>query len=398
MTVVVTGMGFHGAPAANVAGFSDALQRGRGTFGWTRLPRTGRVLPAALYNGNVDAAPDRERRLLRGRPPAMYASCASALEALGSAGWKDRDCAIVVAGSNLHQAYIAAAYERFLERPEYVNPRYAATFLDTTLVAAVSELASLGGIGLTAGGGMASGNVALFQAWTLIRSGSARACLCIGAMTDFSELELVAFTNIGALALPPEDSDPEAASNPFDTSSGGFTYGQSAAAVLLESAESAAARGVTPLAELAGASIVLDANAGTEANAEGEAAAMRGAMAAAGISPGDVDYVNTHGTGTPTGDRVECTAIRDAVGTRAVLNATKAITGHTVSAAGVVELVATVLQINGRFVHPNPRLQSPVDETLRFAGRASEPLAIDVALSNSFSIGGFNTSVAVKRA
>ncbi|MDQ1919226.1 beta-ketoacyl synthase N-terminal-like domain-containing protein [Massilia pseudoviolaceinigra] len=398
MKVIVTGMGFQGALAPDVAGFGAALRSGQGVFGWTRLARSGRSFPAALYQGGAAPLDERARQVLRGRPAALQASCAAALEALQSGRWTDPDCAIVVAGSNLHQAQFADAYERFMERPAYVNPRYAASFLDSTVVAAVSEIAGLGGIGFTTGAGMASGNAALFQGWTLIRSGAARACLVVGAMSDFSELEMLAFANLGALAAPPEDSDPARASIPFDSASLGFVYGQAAAAVLLESADSAGARGALPLARLAGASIVLDGNAGTEANADGEAAAMRAALAAAGLEGSRIDYINTHGTGTPSGDRAECAAISQSVGTGAVLNSTKAITGHTIGAAGVVELVATVIQMRERFVHPNPRLHEPIDPRLRFAGRESAPLTINAALSNGFSIGGFNTCVAVSRA
>lgn len=398
--VVVTGLGYQGALANSMAGFVAALHSGRGAFAWHRMARSGRSFPAALYNAAASESTDRERQILRGRPAAMRASCASAMEALRSARWTDRDCAIVVGGSNLHQADSVAAYERFLERPAYVNPRHAASFLDTTVVSAVSEIASLGGIGFTVGGGMASGNMALFQGWTLIRAGSVRACLCIGAMSDFSELELVALANLGALATlePDAHAGSAAVSIPFDNRSPGFVYGQGAAAVLLESADCAAGRGVESLAELAGASIVMDGHAGTEASAAGEEEAMKFAMDAAGMQASDVDYVNTHGTGTPTGDRAECMAIQQAVGNHAILNATKAITGHTISAAGVVELVATIVQMREHFIHANPYLRSPVDTSLRFAGPNSTALTIHAALSNSFSIGGFNTCVAVRRA
>jgi malonyl-ACP decarboxylase len=395
--VVITGLGFHGALASSARGFCEALRAGRSAIGWMELERPRRKLPAALCTAPEISAP-AARRVLRETSVALQASCAAALEALHAAGWSGDDCAIVAGGSNLQQRSAAEAYRRFLEQPEYVNPRYAATYLDSTLVAAVSALASLRGIGFTAGGGMASGNVALFNGWTLVRSGAARACLCIGAMTELSELEIGAFANLGALAVPEPASDPARASRPFDAESLGFVCGEAAGAVLLEDAESASARGAAPLAELAGAAIVLDGNAGTEASAEGEARAMRAALEAANIAPEDIDYVNAHGTGTPSGDRVECEAIREAVGTRAVINSTKALTAHTISAAGVVELIATIIQMRERFVHANPHLETPIDEALRFAGRVMQPLDIHAALSNSFSIGGINTAVALRRA
>ena len=216
-------------------------------------------------------------------------------------------------------------------------------------------------------------------------------------MSEFSEMELVAFANAGALATVERDADAGNASRPFDESTTGFTYAQAAAAVLLESADSAASRGATPLAELAGASVVLDGSSGTEADAGGEARALRAALATASIDPAEVAYVNTHGSGTPAGDRAECEAIRATLGTHPRLNSTKAITGHTMSAAGIVELVATVIQMRDGFLHPNPRLETPIAGDLRFTGRTVEPFSFDIALSNSFSIGGFNTCVAVRR-
>src|SRR5436190_10065295 len=94
---------------------------------------------------------------------------------------------IVVGGNNIHQRYSIENYQRFLDRPRYLNPRYAVSFLDTNVVGALSEIAGLRGPGFTAGGSMASGNVALYQAFHLLQAGAIDACLCVGAMADFGD-------------------------------------------------------------------------------------------------------------------------------------------------------------------------------------------------------------------
>ncbi|MFD0395935.1 hypothetical protein ACFQ3Z_43170 [Streptomyces nogalater] len=111
--------------------------------------------------------------------------------------------------------------------------------------------------------------------------------------------------------------------------------------------------------------------------------------------PGQLGYVNTHGTASPLGDRTEAAALLRVLGpdAPALVNATKALTGHCLSAAGVVEAVATVAQLAGGFAHPNPWLADPVEPRLRFTGTAEVPLAAEFALSNSFGFAGFHSAV-----
>jgi len=129
-------------------------------------------------------------------------------------------------------------------------------------------------------------------------------------------------------------------------------------------------------------------------------AAMLAALQVAGLDASEVDYLNAHGTGSPLGDDTEVLAIEKVFHgalDRVWVNATKSITGHCLSSAGVVEAVATVGQLRGGFVHPNPNLAKPVGP-LRFS-RAEAPSAdIEVAMSNGFGFGGFNTSVLFGRA
>ena len=128
---------------------------------------------------------------------------------------------------------------------------------------------------------------------------------------------------------------------------------------------------------------------------------MAGALAMAGIGAERVDYVNAHATGTPAGDDAEVQALAAVLGAgagRPWVNATKALIGHCLSAAGVVEAVAAVVQMRAGFVHPNPALRDPVTAGLRFGGADEPPPAVgEYALSNSFGFGGFNSAVVLRR-
>jgi len=126
---------------------------------------------------------------------------------------------------------------------------------------------------------------------------------------------------------------------------------------------------------------------------------MRLALADAGLEPDAIDYLNAHGTGTPAGDRAECAAVRALFGStgRPAINATKALVGHCLYAAGVLEAVAVVLQIEHGFLHPNPALRRPIAADLRFVGPVAEPAAIEHAISNAFSFGGINSSLVISR-
>ena len=125
------------------------------------------------------------------------------------------------------------------------------------------------------------------------------------------------------------------------------------------------------------------------------------ALERAGITPEAVDYVNAHGTAAPLGDAAECRALGqvfESRKTRPWINSTKSLVGHCLGAAGVLEAVATILQMKGGFVHPNPHLESPMDTRMRFVGPRAERTRIRAALSNSFGFGGFNSSLVLTEA
>ena len=125
---------------------------------------------------------------------------------------------------------------------------------------------------------------------------------------------------------------------------------------------------------------------------------MAAALAQSGLRPQEIGYVNSHGTSTPLGDAVELAALKDVFGDafyQPWINSTKALTGHCLHAAGVVELIATALQVQGGFLHGNPNLVNPIDPAARFCGRSLQRIQVGAALSNSFGFGGINTSLVV---
>ncbi|HVH40998.1 MAG TPA: beta-ketoacyl synthase N-terminal-like domain-containing protein, partial [Labilithrix sp.] len=305
-------------------------------------------------------------------------------------------CGVVVAGQNLNQRTAFENAARFAAAPEHLSPSYAMFHLDTDHVGAISELLGSHAEGMTVGGASASGNVAIVQAMRLVRDGYLDSCLVVGAMTDLSPMELAALESVGALVGDRYEMRPEEACRPFDRDREGFVYGQSCACLVLEALGHASERGAPVWGELLGGSVVLDGRRSTEPSASGEASAMRKALADARVRPEDLDYVNAHGTASRLGDPTELEALADVLAEhlpRVWVNSTKGLVGHGIGAAGVVEAVATLIQLQGGFVHPNKNLASPLRDGVRFAAAESASCDLAVAMSNSFGFGGFNSSI-----
>jgi malonyl-ACP decarboxylase len=273
----------------------------------------------------------------------------------------------------------------------------------------ISELTGAVAEGCTVGGSSASGALALIHGARLLALGAADHCLVVGALSELSAAEYRAFTDTGAMASAPSapaapdrageaaaGRDPASVCRPFDTGRAGFVHGHGAAAVVLERAATARARGVRPLAVLAGHAQRLDGKRGTEPQPERQAETITAALAAAGLAPGDVDYVNAHATGSRLGDRSEAEALHRVFGrARPLVNSTKELTGHCLAAAGLVEAVACVLQLRDGFCHPNPNLAAPEDTRLEYVGRGPAYGRPRAAVSTSFAFSGINAALVI---
>lgn len=410
-------MGVVTSIAPDTASFVEALRAGRsGIARLTRIPsdrievKIGAEIPAHDWlaaiegsSGNDAELTPRARKILARVPPSIRLSASAAAEALAQSGLlrsgisRER-IGLVVAGSNLHQSYIHDNRGRFQDNA-YLHPTYALYYSDTSQVGCLSELFDVRGMSYIVGGASASGNVALHQASLWLRHGVLDACIVVGAASDFSEVELQGFSILGAACGEPWNATPATACRPFDRARAGFVFGEGSACVVLENL-AARTRDTRALGELRGSAMLLDANAHPNPSLAGEQRVMRVALESAGLAPADIGYLNAHGSASVVGDETECAAIAAVFGEHLVrlpVNSTKSLVGHCMSAAGVIECVATLLQLNHRFLHPNLNLLDPLTDRLRFAGATALPLDARFAISNSFGFGGINTSLVLAR-
>ncbi|WP_059006295.1 beta-ketoacyl synthase N-terminal-like domain-containing protein [Streptomyces specialis] len=411
--VLVTGTGALCSLGEDVPALTAALRAGRDGFrpaaapgGTDKEPDSAAPLPEFALAELLErhGAPERVRaaaRIARRAPLPVRAALVAAVEAWTRAGMAqapppaDR-VALVVAGNNLTGAHVERERERSRGRLDHLSGRVALRMQDTDQVGVLSEVLGVHGEGHTVGAASASGNAALLAGARLLAAGDADVCLVVGPPAELSALERRAYQQLGALADPAAAPGEPPCCRPFDAAHRGFVDGQGAAAVVLETAGSARARGVPALARLAGGASGLAGNSLADPGLAAEERVMRAALDRAGIAAGDLAYVSAHGTGSPLGDRTEAAALRAVLGPaagRVWVNATKALTGHCLASAGVLEAVATVAQMRGGFVHPQPRLTDPITADLRFTRGETAAAVIPFALSNGFGLGGIHTAV-----
>src|SRR5438876_4182325 len=248
----------------------------------------------------------------------------------------------------------------------------------------------------------AASNMAIGQGLDDIRLGRADVMLCGGTESAINKVGIAGFAAMRALSR--RNSDPKRASRPFDAERDGFVMGEAAAILVLEELEHAKARGAKIYAEVVGHGLSSDATHVTEPDPTGEnpARAMRNAFGDAGIDPGEVDYINAHGTSTPLGDASETRVIKMALGEdnarKTPISSTKGSTGHCLGAAGAIEAIFSVLAIRDGKLPPtnNHEVEDPECD-LDYIPNEARDADVRVAVSNSFGFGGHNASIVLKR-
>ncbi|KAJ4883801.1 hypothetical protein Rs2_33894 [Raphanus sativus] len=243
----------------------------------------------------------------------------------------------------------------------------------------------------------ATSNFCILNSANHIIKGEADVMLCGGSDSVIIPIGLGGF--VACRALSQRNNDPTKASRPWDSNRDGFVMGEGAGVLLLEELEHAKKRGATIYAEFLGGSFTCDAYHMTEPRPDGAGVILciERALADAGISKEQINYINAHATSTPAGDLKEYQALSHCFGQNPELkvNSTKSMIGHLLGAAGAVEAVATVQAIRTGWVHPNINLESPDNgvDTKLLVGPEKERLNIKAALSNSFGFGGHNSSI-----
>ena len=248
----------------------------------------------------------------------------------------------------------------------------------------------------------ATGSHAAGEAAELIKRGDADVMIAGG--TEACVIPLILGGFIAMRGLAAEEENPPHASRPFDATRSGFVIAEGAGALLLEDWDHAERRGAEIYAELLGYGASNDAHnlAQPEPEAEGVATMMRAALARAGVEPGEVDYINAHGTSTPLGDAAETKAIKDVFGAHAyelAVSSTKSMMGHTFGAAGAIEAIMCVLALRDGILPPTINYREPdPDCDLDYVPNEARRVRVDVALSNAMGLGGHNGCVLFGRA
>jgi 3-oxoacyl-[acyl-carrier-protein] synthase II len=248
----------------------------------------------------------------------------------------------------------------------------------------------------------ATGTHAIGDAFDLIVKGDADAMIAGGCEACVCELGIGGFS--ASKALSTRNAEPERASRPWDIERDGFVMGEGAGVLVLESLDSAKARGANILAEVVGYGMSGDAYHMTAPSPGGEGGArcMKAALASAKINPDEVDYVNAHGTSTPQGDIGETQGIKLAFGDHAkkrlMVSSTKSMTGHLLGAAGGIEAAFSVLTIHHGIIPPTINLDNQDPECdLDYVPNTAREVDVKVAVSNSFGFGGTNASVVLRK-
>ena len=285
--------------------------------------------------------------------------------------------------------------------PRRISPFFVPSSIINMVSGHVSIDLGITGPNLATVSACTTGAHAIGMAYRMIVHGDADIFVAGGSEFGSAPAGMAGFCQ--ARALSTRNDDPEKASRPFDVDRDGFVLGDGAGVLVLESLESARARGARIYAEIIGFGMSSDAYHITLPPEDGNGArrAMQNALRDAGLNPEDVDYINAHGTSTPAGDVAETTAIKAAFGEhahRVWVSSTKSMTGHLLGAAGGLEAVVSALVLQDQVVPPTINLDNPDPKCdLDYVPHTAREGKVEVVLSNSFGFGGTNGTLAFRR-
>lgn len=296
---------------------------------------------------------------------------------------------------------IEREYDKLLAKgPGRIHPLTAPMVLGNMAAANVAMQFGMQGKCIDVVTACATGTNSIGEAFRSIRYGEADVILAGGVDSSVSRFGVATFQALTALS---SSADPLQASIPFDRKRDGFVTGEGAGVLVLEELEHAKARNAVIYAEIGGYGATCDASHLTAplADGSGAARAMTMAIEDAGMTPGDIDYINAHGTGTPMNDKYETSAIKLAFGEdayRVKINSTKSMIGHLFGAGGAVEIITCILSIREGYIHQTVGLVDDDPECdLDYTKGEGVYMPVNAAISNSLGFGGHNATVLVKK-
>ena len=395
--VVITGLGAVSGCGIGCGPLWEHLAGGRTAIRPTRLAFGSQEfnIAAAMVPGYIPAAYFSTSSLALADPFAQYAAIA-AREAMHDSGLntplpEPHRCGVVLGSGEGGGQTREEASIRMFHLGKRLHPMTVPRINHQASVALVSAEYGITGPGFAIATGCVSAAQAIAQAWMMIRmgmidmaiTGGSDASICFGLVSGFDALHIVS-------------KEP---CRPFSIERGGMSLGEGAGIVIVETLSSARKRGAHIYAELAGAGMTSDAINSLHPTIEGPAQAMEAALHGAGMAATDIGYINAHGTGTLANDAAEASAINKVFnGAPPPVSSTKSIHGHTLGAAGGLELVATLLAMRHQVLPPTVNFTGP-DPGCALDCIPNHPRehCFTAALSNSFAFGGLNVVLAIKK-
>ncbi|MBC6983017.1 beta-ketoacyl-ACP synthase II [Caulobacter sp. 17J80-11] len=364
----------------------------------------GPDVPGSFDPDQVMSAKDRKRV-----DDFILYAIAAADEAVKDAGWTpedlhERERTGVIIGSGIGGLGPIAdtAIELKEKGPRRVSPFFIPSALINLASGQVSIRHGFKGPNHSVVTACATGAHAIGDAARIIKYGDADVMVAGGAESAIVPIGIAGFIACRALSTGYND-EPTKASRPYDSGRDGFVMGEGAGVLVLEEYEHAKNRGAKIYAEVKGYGLSGDAYHITAPAEDGDGGfrAMQAALKDAGLTPGDIDYINAHGTSTPLGDEIELRAVERMLGNHVgetTMSSTKGATGHLLGAAGAIEAAFSILAIRDQIAPPTINLENPSVETaMDLVPNKAKPMKIDVVLSNSFGFGGTNASVVFQR-
>ncbi len=409
--VVVTGMGVVSPLGNGVKANWEALKNGRSGIGRIThfdaediAVKIGAEVPLGSAEGQLDldkiASPKEQRHY---DTVTLYA-LAAAGEAMADCGYtpeteEEKASFGVIMGSG--QGGAKSFRDGVLDMKERGFSRVSPFFIPSILINQPAGIVSikhgLAGPNQAVSTACATGTHAIGDAMRLIQEGYADMMLAGSSEAALVKDCLAGFAQLRALST--RNDEPLKASRPWDKNRDGFVMGEGAGALVLEEYEHAKARGAKIYGEVVGYGLTGDAYHITAPGGTGAKRAMQMALARAELNPEQIDYINAHGTSTPTGDMVEFRAVKEVFGGSPAMSSTKSMTGHLLGGAGSVEAVFSLLAMQNNVMPPTLNLDEPEEETAGFnlVPHTAQEKVLNAVLSNSFGFGGTNACVIFKK-
>ena len=403
--VVVTGLGAVTPIGNNVDDFWASVKAGKIGFDHiTKFDTTDYKCHIAAELKDFNPQDFMDRKAAKRMEPFSQYAVAAAKQAIDDSGLdiEKEDpymvgCAIG-SGIGSLQAMERETQKLYEKGPNRVNPLLVPLMICNMAAGNVSIQFGLKGKSINVVTACATGTNTIGEAYRSIQYGEADVMVAGGTEGSVCPIGIAGFTALTALSTV---DDPAKCSLPFDKNRSGFVMGEGAGVVILEELEHAKARGAKIYAEVVGYGCSSDAYHITSPQEDGAGAAraMTNAMSDAGVTPADVKYINAHGTGTHHNDLFETRAIKLAFGDEAAnlkINSTKSMIGHLLGAAGAVEFITCVKEIQDGFIHKTVGYETPDEEIDLNYCKDSYEEPVEYALSNSLGFGGHNASILLK--